>query len=194
MVPPITTLNTWGVSLALKDDISGVLSVNTFTALFYDNFDALVWQSQLTPTPTTSILNGVSGIGSVYSNASSIISMKNATISSGVGASSSVGVLSSNGSIVIINNITTTPNSPITSAPALAPVAASVCASERGCDQGVTVTSACQVSKMKGKKRHITERERKDISNEHSIFIYFYFLFSFSSLLLTHILLSSPCS
>ena len=150
LVPPITTLNTWGVSLALKDDITGVLSVNTFTALFYDNFDALVWQSQLNPTPTTSIPNG---IGSVYSNASSITSMnassvtsmKNATISSGVS------VLSSNGSI---NNITTNPILPTTSTPALAPVtvAASVCASERGCDQGVTVTSACQVSKKMKKE------------------------------------------
>ena len=31
LVPPITTLNTWGVSLALKDDVTGALSINTGT-------------------------------------------------------------------------------------------------------------------------------------------------------------------
>ena len=107
-----------------------------------------MWQSQLTTTPTTSASG--SGVSSITTNASSIGGLKNTTYS---GVSVNDVITNSNGSAISTSNITTTTS--LSSTSLLTPtttttvgvvgVGSTVCASERGCDQGVTVTSACQV-------------------------------------------------
>ena len=167
--------------------------------MFYDNFDALVWQSRY-PTPTTT-----SASVSVSASSSSISNSSTSSFS-GMWNGSSSSVNGSGSSIYSARNTTTTTTMPTTipmsllqasnnnyhntpsnnyhnysandfaldynhgssdfamnnsltpataTSRATSPVTevgvgvvgvgSTVCASARGCDQGVTVTSACQV-------------------------------------------------
>ena len=158
------------------------------TSLFYDNFDALVWQSRY-PTPTSasvsassssisisnSSTSSFSGMwngssNSVNGNGSSIYSARNTTtttmpttmpMSSLQASSNNYHNYSANafaldynhGSSDFAMNNSLTPatatsraTSPVTEVGVgVVGVGSTVCASARGCDQGVTVTSACQV-------------------------------------------------
>ena len=160
-----------------------------------------MWQSQLTSTTTTtptSSASGVtsgSGVSSITTNASSISGLKNTTYS---GVNVNGVITSSNGSAISTSNITTTPTSlspttaSTTTTVGVVGVGSTVCASERGCDQGVTVTSACQVRQDKRSE----EKRREGGSRDTCRMIVFVSSSSYiyrSLLIVSLLLLTSVC-